>query len=47
MTAIFTLLIALMTTSTNVTTSTRTSGETAIRTQDPIAAQIIVDELQN
>jgi hypothetical protein len=47
MTAIFTLLIALMTSSTDVTTSTRTSGETAIRTQDPIAAQIVVDELQN
>jgi hypothetical protein len=47
MTAIFTILIALLTTSTDVSTSTRTSGETAVRTQDPIAAQIIVDELQN
>jgi hypothetical protein len=47
MTAIFTILIALLTSSTNVTSTTRTSGDTAIRTQDPIAAQIIVDELQN
>lgn len=47
MTAIFTLLIALLTSATSVTSSTRTSGDTAIRTQDPMAAQIIVDELQN
>jgi hypothetical protein len=47
MTIIFSLLLTLLTSSSDVSTSTRTSGETAIRTQDPIAAQIIVDELQN
>lgn len=47
MTLIFSLLLTLLTTSTNVSSATRISGETAIRTQDPIAAQIVVDELQN
>jgi hypothetical protein len=47
MTIIFSILLTLLTSSTDVSTSTRTSGEKAIRTQDPIAAQIIVDELQN
>lgn len=47
MTIIISLLLTLLTTSTNVSGAVRTSGETAIRTQDPVAAQIVVDELQN
>lgn len=47
MTAIFTILMTLLTTIANVSGTARQNGEDAIRHHDEGKAQIVVDELQN
>lgn len=47
MTSIFSLLIVLLNTVSGISLSTRAAAEDALRHRDEVAAQIVVDELQN